>query len=126
MALAGGERGSGAAAAAARKAAPRCSRFLNAPPYTHTPPVILGIGGDNSDSVRSGVPCILNSMLPRPAPAAALLTPAPIPTLAHHYCTLFAQAIGTFFEGVMTQGYSTDAADDAVQANIVAAGYALL
>jgi len=44
--------------------------------------IILGIGGDNSDS-----------------------------------------AIGTFYEGVMTSGYSTDAADDAVQANIVAAGY---
>jgi len=33
-------------------------------------------------------------------------------------------AVGTFYEGVMTQGFSTDAADDAVQANIVAAGYA--
>jgi hypothetical protein len=32
-------------------------------------------------------------------------------------------AIGTFYEGVITQGYSTDAADDEVQANIVAAGY---
>jgi hypothetical protein len=32
-------------------------------------------------------------------------------------------AIGTFYEGVMTSGYSTDAADAAVQANIVAAGY---
>jgi hypothetical protein len=29
-----------------------------------------------------------------------------------------------FFEGVMTAGIPTDAADDAVQANIVAAGYA--
>lgn len=46
--------------------------------------IILGIGGDNSDS-------------------------------AH----------GTFFEGVMTQGYSTDAADDAVQADIVAVGYGM-
>ena len=44
--------------------------------------IILGIGGDNSDS-----------------------------------------AIGTFFEGVMCAGYASDAADDAVQANIVAAGY---
>ena len=34
-------------------------------------------------------------------------------------------ALGTFFEGVMTAGLSTDAADDAVQASIVAAGYAL-
>jgi non-reducing end alpha-L-arabinofuranosidase len=32
-------------------------------------------------------------------------------------------AIGTFNEGLMTSGYTTDAADDAVQANIVAAGY---
>ena len=31
--------------------------------------------------------------------------------------------IGSFFEGVMTNGYPTDAADAAVQANIVAAGY---
>jgi hypothetical protein len=30
---------------------------------------------------------------------------------------------GTFFEGCMTSGYPTDAVDDAVQANIVAAGY---
>ena len=34
-----------------------------------------------------------------------------------------AQAIGTFFEGAITSGYSTDAADDAVQASIVGAGY---
>jgi len=32
-------------------------------------------------------------------------------------------AVGTFFEGVITSGYATDATDDAVQANIVAAGY---
>ena len=31
--------------------------------------------------------------------------------------------MGTFFEGVMTSGYPTDAADNAVQANIVSAGY---
>ena len=30
---------------------------------------------------------------------------------------------GTFYEGVMTVGYPTDAATDAVQANIVAARY---
>jgi hypothetical protein len=44
--------------------------------------IILGIGGDNSDST-----------------------------------------IGVFYEGVITKGYTSDAADDAVQANIVAAGY---
>jgi hypothetical protein len=32
-------------------------------------------------------------------------------------------AIGTFYEGVMTKGFSSDATDAAVQANIVAAGY---
>jgi len=32
-------------------------------------------------------------------------------------------AIGVFFEGAMTAHFSSDAADDAVQANIVAAGY---
>ena len=32
-------------------------------------------------------------------------------------------AVGTFYEGCMTHGYTSDAADDAVQANIVAAGY---
>jgi hypothetical protein len=30
---------------------------------------------------------------------------------------------GSFFEGVMTSGYPTDTADNAVQANIVSAGY---
>jgi len=30
---------------------------------------------------------------------------------------------GTFFEGCMTAGFPPDATDDAVQANIVAAGY---
>jgi hypothetical protein len=44
--------------------------------------IILGIGGDNSNS-----------------------------------------GVGTFYEGVMTKGYTSDEADDAVQANIVAAGY---
>ncbi|MBR7837567.1 ricin-type beta-trefoil lectin domain protein [Actinospica durhamensis] len=32
-------------------------------------------------------------------------------------------SIGSFFEGVMTSGEPTDAADNAVQANVVAAGY---
>jgi hypothetical protein len=33
-------------------------------------------------------------------------------------------AQGTFYEGVMTSGYPTDATENAVQANVVAAGYA--
>ena len=32
-------------------------------------------------------------------------------------------AIGTFFEGVITAGYTSDQADDDVQANIVSVGY---
>ena len=32
-------------------------------------------------------------------------------------------AVGTFYEGAMTASYTSDATDDAVQANIVAAGY---
>ena len=32
-------------------------------------------------------------------------------------------SVGSFFEGVMTAGYPTDAADNTVQANIVSAGY---
>ena len=32
-------------------------------------------------------------------------------------------AVGTFFEGCITRGLSSDAADDAVQADIVAARY---
>jgi len=32
-------------------------------------------------------------------------------------------AVGSFFEGILTAGYSSDAADATVQANIVAAGY---
>lgn len=32
-------------------------------------------------------------------------------------------SVGSFFEGVMTSGYPTDAADNAVQTNIVSVGY---
>jgi hypothetical protein len=46
--------------------------------------IILGIGGDNSDSAQ-----------------------------------------GTFYEGAMTTGYPSDATDDSVQTDIVAAGYAV-
>ena len=33
------------------------------------------------------------------------------------------RAVGTFYEGAIVAGYTTDATDDLVQANIVAAGY---
>ena len=32
-------------------------------------------------------------------------------------------SVGSFFEGVMTAGYPTDAADSAVQANIISVGH---
>ena len=35
-------------------------------------------------------------------------------------------SLGTFYEGCITKGFTTDTVDDAVQANIVAAGYAEL
>ena len=47
-------------------------------------------------------------------PPLTPLRPTPTPTPS---------AIGVFYEGCIVQGYTTDAADDAVQANIVAAGY---
>jgi hypothetical protein len=31
--------------------------------------------------------------------------------------------VGTFYEGIVTTGYTTDEVDDAVQRNIVSAGY---
>ena len=65
-----------AARAAAALATPRT------PPPLTPAQIILGIGGDNSNS-----------------------------------------AVGTFFEGCITRGLSSDAADDAVQADIVAARY---
>jgi hypothetical protein len=34
-------------------------------------------------------------------------------------------AVGTFFEGAITSGYPSDATDDAVQANIISAGYGM-
>jgi hypothetical protein len=32
-------------------------------------------------------------------------------------------AVGTFYEGAMIRGYTTDATDNAIQANVVAASY---
>lgn len=57
--------------------------------------IILGVGGDNVSRRRrgGGAPSIPGT------------------------------SIGTFYEGVLTVGYSTDAADDAVQADILAVGY---
>lgn len=37
--------------------------------------------------------------------------------------TIPGMSVGTFYEGAMTVGFSSDAADDAVQADILAAGF---
>ena len=37
--------------------------------------------------------------------------------------TIPGMSVGTFYEGAMTAGYSSDAADDAVQADVLAAGF---
>lgn len=72
---------------------PRPGRYQ---PMRKTGAIVLGMGGDNvRDNVR--------------APVRA----PDIPALS----------IGTFYEGVLTRGYSTDDADAAVHANIKAAGY---
>ena len=67
-------------------------------PMHKTGAIILGVGGDNVSRRRR---------------AAATGRTPDIPGMS----------IGTFYEGVLTVGYSTDATDDAVQADIVAAGY---
>jgi GTP cyclohydrolase III len=62
--------------------------------------IILGVGGDNM--MRTAPKNRAGSMKSYPGEA---------------------ESIGTFYEGVLTVGYSTDAADAAVHANILAAGY---
>lgn len=69
---------------------------LPLPPHS-SPAIILGVGGDNVWSRRR---------------RAAALPP-----------TIPGTSIGTFYEGVLTDGYTSDAADDAVQADILSAGY---
>ena len=62
--------------------------------------IILGAGGDNA--ARRGVPPLPGDKVGGGVPALS---------------------IGTFYEGVLTVGYSSDAADNAVQADIVGLGY---
>ena len=61
--------------------------------------IILGVGGDNTGKVNT------------------------IPDAIHSRVQVPGLSIGTFYEGVLTAGYSSDAADAAVQADIVAARY---
>ena len=65
-------------------------------PMRKTGAIILGVGGDNAGA--------------RPRPAGPTVG---VPGLS----------VGTFYEGILTVGYTTNSADDAVQADIVAAGY---
>ena len=70
-------------------------------PMHKTGAIILGVGGDNISRRRKGQEAVLaQPMIP-------------------------GMSIGIFYEGAMTAGYSADATDDAVQADIVAAGYGL-
>ena len=66
--------------------------------------IILGVGGDNSQTDRA-----LRGPPTPPTP------PTPTPG--------WALSRGTFYEGLLTVGYSSDAADSAVQADIIRAGY---
>ncbi|KDR69446.1 hypothetical protein GALMADRAFT_77442 [Galerina marginata CBS 339.88] len=79
-AIRGGNAASGSLSTFWNGARPNASGYN---PMSKEGAIILGIGGDNSDSAQ-----------------------------------------GTFYEGVMTSGFPSDATENAVQANIVAAGYA--
>ena len=83
--------------------------------------VVLGIGGDDSDGVRAARPA--------PPPPAHILPPAGFPRLpgllTPPRTPTLLQAVGTFYEGALLKGFSLDAADAQLQADIVAAGYQL-
>ena len=61
---------------------------------------------------------------PQSFSAPRFLTP-PSPPHAHVHSSSNS-AMGCFYEGYMTAGDTTDATDEAVQANIVAARYSLV
>lgn len=102
----GGTNGFATKGADARGAAALTKLFDGPRPQKYQPmrktgAIILGVGGDNMAARRQRVK------------SYDLGTGVKIPGMS----------IGTFYEGLMTVGYTTDAADDAVQANIAAAGY---
>jgi hypothetical protein len=80
--------------------------------------IILGIGGDNSDSA-------VGTFYEGCGASASSFPPFSLPPLAHSLTRILSARPTTplFHNPAVTQGLSTDAADDAVQANIVAAGY---
>ena len=69
--------------------------------------IILGTGGDNSEGAAGA--CAARCPTPQPVQCGSSDT-------AH--C-----GVGTFFEGAMTRGWASAEAEDAVFANIVAAGF---
>ena len=75
--------------------------------------IILGIGEARSTRVASALALCAPRAHPTPRPRRR----------AQLGGDNSDSAIGTFFEGCITVGYTTDATDDAVQANIVAARY---
>ena len=87
-------------------------------PMHKTGAIILGVGGDNvsrraaaAAAARAAASSFSSGSSPAAVPAAKVGGTIP------------GTSIGTFYEGVLTVGYSTDEADDAVQADIIAAGY---
>ena len=71
--------------------------------------IILGIGGDNSDRGIGAFTVTLHNRI---------FTLAQVP-ITSYMCL----AKGTFYEGVMARGFTSDATDAAIQKDIVAAGY---
>ena len=79
--------------------------------------IILGIGGDNSDSAVGTFYEGCGASASSPSPFSLSLAYS----LTHIVRSPYERP--SPHNSAVTQGLSTDAADDAVQANIVAAGY---
>jgi hypothetical protein len=79
--------------------------------------IILGIGGDKY---------VWNRSRAAPTPRAAPPHQRPPPPQSHTPLSHLAssnRAVGTWYEGAITAGYTSDATDDAVAANVAAAGF---
>lgn len=72
---------------------------------------------DPHDQAASSRPCDIYAAAKTPCVAAYSPARALFAAYRGRLCT------GSFFEGVMTAGYSTNAADNAVQADVVAQHY---
>jgi hypothetical protein len=87
--------------------------------------LILGMGGDNYDNFaarrRARVEAMERGLSLEQA--AALHGQREEKRARAERLGIPTTAIGVFYEGAVTQGYSTDAVDEAVYRNVVAAGY---